>query len=490
MSASAYAKINAAQLAAWRAQTEEHIRKIRSSPNTIPTDIPVYYVSDHGNDGNDGRTPETAWATLARASEVTGNAAVCFARGGLFRGQLQAKPGVTYTAYGEGAKPILYGSPENGADPEKWTQTADDPTVWVYKTIFSEDVGCLIFDEGAYHAVKTVLRAADADAVVTDTAHSGNCIDMTHNTPFADYHDLANDLDFWHDDADRRVYLKSAENPGTRFSSIEFNVRHNVIAVGGSNGVTIDNLCVKYGGCHGVGAGTVKDLTVKNCEFGWIGGAIQYIRNGRTVRFGNAVEIYGGCENYSVTDCYIYQIYDAGITQQYTLTEAQAASGAVCDQKNVTYARNVIEHCNYSIEYFLGHVPEDNPTHIENFVIEDNDAWYAADGLCEQRPDHRQGAHIKGWDHDNRARNYRIRNNRFVLSKDIMLHIHSSLYNPDGSESMPVLENNCFVNHDGGRLGVCSQQSNTWVPYDRDVIAYLGDKTQGDTFYFAEAEQQ
>ncbi len=42
--------------------------------------------------------------------------------------------------------------------------------------------------------------------------------------PFADYHDLKNDLDFWHDYTnDGSLYLCSVENPGKRFDSIKFN---------------------------------------------------------------------------------------------------------------------------------------------------------------------------------------------------------------------------------------------------------------------------
>ena len=74
--------------------------------------------------------------------------------------------------------------------------------------------------------------------------------------------------------------------------------------------ITVDNLCLKYTGVHGVGAGTVNDLTVQNCEFGWIGGSVQGVlgSNKYETRFGNAVEIYGGCENYTVQNNYIYQI--------------------------------------------------------------------------------------------------------------------------------------------------------------------------------------
>ena len=71
----------------------------------------TYYVSNGGNDQNDGLTPETAWATLARVSEaeLCPGDAVRFRRGDLFRGLVQTKPGVGYGAYGEGEKPRIYG---------------------------------------------------------------------------------------------------------------------------------------------------------------------------------------------------------------------------------------------------------------------------------------------------------------------------------------------------------------------------------------------
>ena len=35
------------------------------------------------------------------------------------------------------------------------------------------------------------------------------------------------------------------------------------------------------------------------------------------MRYGNGVECYGGCANFVVDNCWIYQIYDAGVTFQY-----------------------------------------------------------------------------------------------------------------------------------------------------------------------------
>ncbi len=472
-----YRMADAALIAEWRKMTDDRIASIRAAKNmTIPAGATVYYVSNDGDDANDGKSPEKPWKTLTKVNALPGgnNIFVCFRRGDMWRGSVTCKAGVTYTAYGEGDKPVFTTSPMNGADPKMWVECADCKGVWKFTgCTFENDVGLLTFNEGEQHAVKYIKKTVDG--VVTND---------TYKVPFNDYHDLMYDLDFWHEPDDLSVYLRSSTNPGERFKSIEFSVKANCFGVSSNSNVTIDNLCIKYVGAHGVGAGTVKNLTVQNCEFGWIGGGIQYIRDEATVRFGNGVEIYGGCDGYLVENNYLYQIYDAAITQQVSLTDDQQAKGTVLDQKDVTYRGNVIEYANYSIEYFLGKVPEDNPSRMENFLIEDNYMWYAGTGLCEQRPNLNAGAHIKGWDHDNRATDYVIKDNLFIDSKDILIHISSSRLNPDGSESMPTLQNNIFAGRIGLRLGSCSQTNRTWVPYDLSMLDYLGEKTRGDLFYF------
>ncbi|MBQ8509440.1 MAG: hypothetical protein IJ493_05970 [Clostridia bacterium] len=466
---------DAAQIAEWRKMTDERIEDIINTPNMeIPEGAKVYYVSNNGDDSNDGRTPETAVKTLFRASNLSLREGdyVCFERGGVWRGNLSALKGVTYTAYGEGDKPKLYGSPEDGADPAKWTKT-DAENVWSYDA-WDMDVGTLVFNHGEAHAVKYIIRTkADGSTVVHATGK-----------PFKDYHDLTEDLTFWHDVEGKKLYLYSEINPGERFDSIEFNVKKNIIQVHGP-GVTIDNLCIMYGGAHGVSSGTTQNLTVQNCVFGWMGGSLQKVRDdGVPVRYGNGVEIYGGCDGYTVQNNYFFQIYDAAVTHQVSLSSTQVESGTVLNQKNILYAGNVMEYCNYSIEYFLGNVPEDNPSRMENFVIEDNYMWYAAEGFCEQRPDKNAGCHIKGWSHNNRAVDYVIRNNLMLYTKDMLVDIYSNRLNPDGSDSMPTLENNQFAAFPGVSFGVLKQDDNTRAPYNASVVDYTAEHSNGDTFWF------
>lgn len=470
-------------LSGFRQMTDRRIAEIRATPNMeIPAGAECRHLSEKGDDSADGRTPATAWRTTARLDRerLPAGSFVLFERGGVFRGGFRALEGVTYTAYGNGAKPRIYSSPENGADPSKWERT-DAANVWRYK-IGMADVGTVVFDDGKAHAIK-ILPVYNGNGTFTQQ-YGGR--------PFNNgYKDLAEDLHFWHDYSDKTdfkpfakgtgyLYLRSGKNPGERFKSIEFNVKKHGVTVGGANDVHVDNLCIKYVGSHGIGAGTVKGLRVTNCELGWIGGSIQaeriFGRNWAT-RYGNAVEIYGGCDGFVVDNCYVYQAYDAGLTQQFNV------GNMTTYQRLVRYSNNVIENCNYSIEYFLSGVRQGNPSRTEGFVIEDNLMWNAGVGFCRQRPDGRQAAHIKSWRNNcNRATGYLVRRNLFAYGEDMLVEISSGLANPDGSDSMPVMDGNVFVGTKCQRFGVVNQGNPAERAYDEKIVSALGERFSGNVY--------
>lgn len=176
-----------------------------------------------------------------------------------------------------------------------------------------------------------------------------------------------------------------AGNPAVVYDEIEYAARHNGFAA--KSGVTVDNLAIKFVGNHGIGAGTVTDLTVTNCEIGWIGGAIQHYNTsnanaGRVTRFGNGVEIYGGLYNYKIDNCYVYEAYDAGVTHQYS-------SGGTANvyMENVDY--NVFEYCTYNIEYFAGSAADGSGAtrKMKDILFENNIIRLAGYGWGQQRPD-------------------------------------------------------------------------------------------------------
>ncbi|MBQ8509649.1 MAG: right-handed parallel beta-helix repeat-containing protein [Clostridia bacterium] len=471
-----------ADIAEWRKLTDERIETILASPNMeIPENKVVYYVSPNGNDANDGKSPETAWKTLDKvnsASLATGNY-VCFERGGLWRGQIQCKQGVTYTAYGEGDKPIICGSPEDGADESKWVET-DIPGLWKYTREFGKDVGVVIFNHGEAVGLKCLVK----------TNADGSMVNQTRNVPYTGLESLTEDLEFYHIGSGA-LYLVSEENPGKRFNSIEFAWKADCFD-GSASDVTIDNFNIKYTGAHGVGFGSCKNLTVTNCEIEWIGGGILSKNESADgtityTRYGNGVEIYGSCDGYVVEGCYIHDIYDAGITNQLKFTDSSPEK--VYNQKNIRYAGNVLENCEWTIEYYLDLNSQENPSTISNFVIEDNYLWYAGGGWCIQRPNKGAAAHIKSWMHLNRATDYSITNNIMVESRDYLIHIWSGLLNADGSESMPAFENNILAENIGGQLGYFGQNDSTKLPFDLNAEDYMDGYGVNNSFYFIEPEE-
>ena len=264
----------------------------------------VYYVSAEGDDANDGLSPQTPLRTLAKVNELElkPSDGVMFRRGDVWRGSISTREGVTYSAYGRGAKPRIYGSPCDAAVEGRWVAT-DTPNVYMYDGEISSDVGTLVFNGGeavcAFKVMKVLRNGLPALHIET-------------GEEFESYRDLKRDLDLYHDyRGAKRIYLCSTEgNPSERFSSIELLTHGHIIY--GNNGVHIDNLCLKYCGSHAIGSGTTKGLKVTNCEIGWIGGSIQFENpTGAPTRFGNAVEIYGGCEDFTIDNCYVYQVYDA-----------------------------------------------------------------------------------------------------------------------------------------------------------------------------------
>lgn len=443
--------------------------EIRASADTVEPAGSTYYVSVCGNDENDGSSPTQAWQTLARVSvaELLPGDCVRFARGDVFRGQLKTRSGVTYCAYGEGKKPCLYGWEENLADPALWEAYDEDLRIWKYKKPIL-DVGTLVFDEGEAHSYKLIPSYIGGRFVSREDER--RLFDMRR--------EMIRDLDiYWHyedsfrtdpsrgedfpvpdvtDQANGTLYLRCDRgNPGAVFSSVEALAGRNLVCVGGNENVTLENLCLKYVGRHAVGAGGLcsRGLKVRFCEIGWIGGGIQhylgtdpnYPEGGRgtVTRFGNGVEIYGGCDSYEVSDCYFYQIYDAAITHQVT------TGGRKFEMKNVLYRDNLIERCVYSIEYFLDMTGGDRESFMENVEMCGNILRFAGYGWGQQRHNKHTPAHIKGWSYFNAVRSgYSVHHNIFDRSAYRLVHLVA-----ERGAFCPEMHDNVYVQYADGMLG-------------------------------------
>lgn len=388
--------------------SENYKKSVISSPNTVkPGKVAgrCYYVSTSGNDDNDGLSSSRPIRTLERVNglDLQPGDVVLFRRGDVWRRtvadgshMIYTKPGVTYSAYGKGPKPVLDGSPCNGAENGCWTQT-DVSDVYVYSMTFGGDVGALVLDGKS--AAQKVLKAPEKD------------------------------LEFYQDGG-LIYFCSTVAAPSQRFHSIEFNVIGNGFRA--EDNVTVDNFCIRHIGSHGIGSGTTDGLVVTNCEIGWIGGSLQPRTN--RVRYGNGVEIYGGCKEYLIRNCWVYQCYDAGVTHQFSRNETTP-----CVMENVTYKDNLIEDCTYSIEYFI----QDRPgvdRMMKNVLFEGNVCLRAGYGWGAQRPDKDTPAHIKSWPVNNPAQDFFIRDNVFAYTTHDMLELSFGR-----SEWRPLLENNVVM---------------------------------------------
>lgn len=446
--------------------TENLKSKILAAKDEIVISGKVYYVSDSGDDANDGLTPETAWKTTAKVSsaKLESGDGVRFKRGDLFRGKVKCQPGVTYAAYGEGEKPKIYGWDKDLADKALWTLVDKNHNIWKLNEKIL-DPGTLVFNHGEAHSVKLIPSYIGGKFVCRDD--ESRDFDMKN--------EMVRDLDiFWYfvdrlttvpskgkdfpipvvdEESYGELYLRCDKgNPGEIYSSIEALTKRPCFLVGSNENVRIDNICIKYIGHHAVAAGGfVKGLHVTNCEIGWIGGTIQnfsgedpnYPQGGRgtVVRFGNGVEIYGGCDDYEVSNCYIYESYDAAITHQFT------TEGKEMFMKNIVYKDNLIEKNVYGIEYFLN-IVDDSQSYMENIEICGNIMTKAGEGWGQQRHNVHTPALIKGWSYINTASNFSIHNNIFDRSAYRMLHLVALK-----EESLPEMYENTYVQYDKGMIG-------------------------------------
>ena len=473
----------AALLGDIKSETERLKNLILSSTMDVSSDAEVFYISPTGDDSADGRSPAGAWKTpdAAEAHGVgdgNGHAFVLFERGGIWRGGFKAHGGVTYSAYGFGEKPRFYGSALDGAADGAWERVSEK--VWRFSEPMRYDCGGIVLD-GKTHAKKLTINYEGAEAKDNITG----CV-------FRGYESLFEDMTFWHDLGGREViseeemfsgepgsgyiYFCSETDPSERFSEIEFLTRKNIIEVRGDN-VHIDNLAIMYGGAHGIGAVSsggkpVKGLSVTNCVIEHIGGSVQFYAEGRPVRFGNGVEIWGGCEDYLVERCFINDIYDAGVTHQY-----KGGSDPVV-MKNVTYRDNIIKNCTYGIEYFLGKPEGGAERYMENIQICGNMLKGAGSGFGSGRPDVDTPALIKSWDSFNRTvgEGIVIRDNTLWGSTERLIHLCA-----DREEWLPVLRGNTFLQRVGGRLGKFGANPCADEAFDAETT--LRDDYCGNEFY-------
>ncbi|MFX0069500.1 MAG: hypothetical protein ACFFAO_00200, partial [Candidatus Hermodarchaeota archaeon] len=180
--------------------------------------------------------------------------------------------------------------------------------------------------------------------------------------------DLDTQGEFWYDEENWIIKMYSTQNPGSYYSSIETCNRMHIIDEEGQHNIIYENLHLMYGGAHGIGGGNTCNITVKDCDFSYIGGSELPGNIYNNIRFGNAVEFWANASNNIVEGCNIWEIYDAGITNQ-GIEENNV-------QNNLIYRNNTIWNCEYSFE--IWNQPASAQMH--NVYMENNTCYNAGFG--------------------------------------------------------------------------------------------------------------
>lgn len=338
-------------------------KQIWQTKDTLKVSGTTYYFSENGSDQNDGKTPQTAIKSLDRIARLPLKAgdAVLLERGSTFRidAQINLVSGVSYGAYGTGNKPEILGSIKNYAGSDLWKKQANG----LWKVAFTyPQAGQLVADDGALVGNKVFSQSA-----------------------------VKKNGDFY-SDGKGSVYLYSTKDPNT-YSDLEISCGGSMIGSNGSSvkNVTIENWCVKYAGCHGIGILDADHITVRDCVFGWIGGDVHRLGSGDNTRLGNAIEFYNNANNILVENNWIYECYDTGITFQ----------GTHGPFTNIVFRNNLIEYCMMSIEYWSS-----NENDKIRATFEGNVSRFANYGWGTMPDRIIRGAHLwSGWrlngtDHD------------------------------------------------------------------------------------------
>lgn len=381
--------------------------KIRSTKSewTLGKGGTVYYISHSGDDNNDGKSPKTAMATLTKINSecfLKEGDVVLFERGGRWHERIIARPYVTYSAYGVGDKPKICGSLD-ASSPDDWVKYGDKHGLYKYAHSLpgtpltpdgicrpAYDIGNIIFNDGEAFALRIYDENLDNPGYCRQFGYNGivsNGKEMWYRpkTKFTSPEDLNHDLEYYFNFETGELYLMSVNgNPGEVFERIDLAQKGNVVQA--TNGVTIDNLAILYGAQHGVGCGTCRDLTVRNSEIGWIGGALQFVSRTHHTRYGNSIEIYGTAQNFIVENCYIYQAFDCGPTVQWSgdLAKEDPKYGLKKHNKNIRFKGNAIERCDSPLEVWITtptEPTEERYAMLEDIVISDNLCRYSGYGF-------------------------------------------------------------------------------------------------------------
>lgn len=350
----------------------------------------VYLNATGGSDSNDGYTWATAKRSIAGLNDmnVSPDTTICLHSGQVFRGVHYAKNFTTLTTCAGTTPAQIWNSRSLNAS-GYWTSVGNG--LWRSNETFASslvDVGNVIFSE---------------------TAFPNSLVKVHYTTPPAQI----NDSSFYYNTStNRNIYIKSATNPGTRWSFLEAMWDQNIIKAEGISNWRVYNVTLKYSGAHGIGIVNAFNILLEDLVVEYNGGAYH---GTFPARYGNSVEVALDQSNVTIKNNLIRYCFDAGITSQ------SWASAGNTTARNINITGNVVTDCAYGFEGFAsistGGSIVTNLSVMYNTFVDLTNSWHGNDRQnIAYHTMTRQSAYPSG------SRNIRFLRNIGQNSKDLTVY--------------------------------------------------------------------
>ena len=258
----------------------------------------TYYVSNVGNDANDGLSPSNAWQSISHVNGQSFNPGdfILFERGGVWRETLVLGSSgadvawITYGAYGSGERPEILGSTRLSG----WEAVPGYPNVWRSTTGVPNP-----FD---YYASEIWFET-------TNGVEWASHVSYGYDDEMGPLTNLTAEFEVtWIGDpaynADGSIYVFCAENPSVRYAAVEVPVRDSAIELNDQEYIAIENIGMHYTLERGVNeryspSYNLSGLKITGCDVGWIGikdGSNMYglnVRHSNMILSGNEIHDCG-----------------------------------------------------------------------------------------------------------------------------------------------------------------------------------------------------
>jgi len=256
----------------------------------------VYYIDSAASSGGDGlseKSPLSSWKNL----DLCPGDRVLLKCGSVFHESILSPSGapgqpVTWSSYGKGAKPIITSSLDllSGEWEEK------EKNIYRYCGYIPSEVCNLWYGGSRFGILKFTYEELEKQG---DFYYSGIGL-AVHNVSG--------------DPASYEFFLYSEKDPREVYPTLLASLYGDRSLAKAEHDVCFSKLFFMIGGVHGFAGTDCTNISISDCDFFGIGGAVW--NKARRIRFGNGVEFWHDAHDVSLTDCRFDQIYDSCFTHQ------------------------------------------------------------------------------------------------------------------------------------------------------------------------------